>query len=71
VVTAAAAIMVAVFSGFVVGEVPGLQQLGIVLAAGVLVDATIVRLALVPGLVAIFGAWSWWLPNRLASRLGP
>jgi RND superfamily putative drug exporter len=65
VVTAAAAIMVAVFSGFVLGEVPGLQQLGIVLAAGVLLDATVVRLALVPGLVAIFGRWSWWLPERL------
>ncbi len=64
VVTAAAAIMVAVFSGFVLGEVPGLQQLGIVLAAGVLIDATVVRLAVVPGLVAIFGRWSWWLPER-------
>jgi RND superfamily putative drug exporter len=67
VVTAAAAIMVAVFSGFVLGEVPGLQQLGIVLAAGVLVDATVVRLALVPGLVAILGRWGWWLPARLGA----
>jgi RND superfamily putative drug exporter len=65
VVTAAAAIMVAVFSGFVVGDVPGLQQLGIVLAAGVLVDATVVRLALLPSLVAILGRWSWWSPARL------
>ena len=70
VVTAAAAIMVAVFSGFVLGDVPGLQQLGIVLAVGVLVDATVVRLAVVPGLVAIFGSWSWWLPARLVGR-GP
>jgi RND superfamily putative drug exporter len=68
VVTAAAAIMVAVFSGFVVGDVPGLQQLGIVLAVGVLVDATVVRLAVVPGLVAIFGRWSWWLPARWSGR---
>ena len=71
VVTAAAAIMVAVFSGFVLGDVPGLQQLGIVLAAGVLVDATVVRLALVPGLVAILGRWSWWLPERLERRARP
>ena len=71
VVTAAAAIMVAVFSGFVLGDVPGLQQLGIVLAVGVLVDATVVRLAVVPGLVAIFGRWSWWLPARLAARARP
>jgi putative drug exporter of the RND superfamily len=68
VVTAAAVIMVAVFSGFVLGAVPGLQQLGIVLAAGVLVDATVVRLALVPGIVAILGRWSWWLPQWLADR---
>jgi RND superfamily putative drug exporter len=63
--------MVAVFSGFVLGDVPGLQQLGIVLAVGVLVDATVVRLAIVPGLVAIFGRWSWWLPGRLAGRGHP
>jgi RND superfamily putative drug exporter len=66
IVTAAAAIMVAVFAGFAVGEVPGLEQLGIVLAAGVLIDATVVRLALVPAVVAILGRWSWWLPGRLA-----
>jgi len=71
VVTAAAAIMFAVFSGFVLGDVPGLQQLGIVLAAGVLIDATVVRLALVPGLVAILGRWSWWLPTRLVCRGSP
>jgi len=70
VVTAAAAIMVAVFSGFVLGDVPGLQQLGIVLAVGVLVDATVVRLAVVPGLVAILGKWSWWVPERSSGR-GP
>jgi len=70
VVTAAAAIMVAVFSGFVLGDVPGLQQLGIVLAVGVLVDATVVRLAVVPGLVAILGKWSWWVPERWSGR-GP
>ncbi len=64
VVTAAAAIMVAVFSGFVLGDVPGLQQLGIVLAVGVLVDATVVRLAVVPGLVAILGKWCWWRGGR-------
>ena len=71
VVTAAAAIMVAVFSGFVVGDVPGLQQLGIVLAAGVLVDATLVRLALLPSLVSILGRWSWWSPARLGGSPSP
>ena len=65
IVTAAAAIMVAVFAGFALGDVPGLEQLGVVLAAGVLVDATVVRLALVPATVAILGRWSWWAPGRL------
>jgi RND superfamily putative drug exporter len=71
VVTAAAAIMVAVFSGFFLGDVPGLQQLGIVLAAGVLLDATVVRLVLVPGIIAILGRWSWWAPAGLSGRARP
>ena len=66
IVTAAAAIMVAVFSGFVAGRVPGLQQFGLGLALGVLVDATVVRLMLVPSLVYLGGRWSWWLPARPA-----
>jgi RND superfamily putative drug exporter len=71
VVTAAAAIMVAVFAGFVLGDVPGLEQLGIALAAGVLVDATVVRLALVPAIVAILGRIAWWAPERLSGRAAP
>ena len=66
IVTAAAAIMVAVFSGFVVGRVPGLQQLGLGLALGVLIDATVVRLLLVPSLVYVGGRRSWWLPASIA-----
>jgi RND superfamily putative drug exporter len=66
IVTAAAAIMVAVFSGFVAGRVPGLQQLGLGLALGVLVDATVVRLLLVPSLVYLGGRLSWWLPAPIA-----
>ncbi len=63
IVTAAAAIMVAVFSGFVAGRVPGLQQFGLGLALGVLIDATLVRLMLVPSLVYLGGRRSWWLPG--------
>lgn len=66
IVTAAALIMVAVFSGFIVGRIPGLQQFGLGLALGVLIDATIVRLMLVPSLVYLGGARSWWLPARAA-----
>jgi RND superfamily putative drug exporter len=64
VVTAAAAIMIAAFSGFVAGRVPGLRQFGVGLAVGVFLDATLVRVVLVPSLMAVLGRWNWWLPTR-------
>ena len=42
----------------------GLRQLGLGLALGVLLDATIVRSVLVPALMAVLGRWNWWLPAR-------
>ncbi len=66
IITAAAIIMVAAFSGFVAGSIVGLQQFGLGLAVAILVDATIVRALLVPALMAWFGRWNWWLPARLA-----
>ena len=66
IVTAAAIVMVAAFSGFVAGRVVGLQQFGIGLAVAIFVDATIVRALLVPSLMAWFGRWNWWLPAPLA-----
>jgi uncharacterized membrane protein YdfJ with MMPL/SSD domain len=72
IVTAAALVMVVAFSGFVAGSVPALQQLGVALAAAVLIDATLVRVLLVPALMAILGRWNWWLPTTLsAERHGP
>jgi len=68
IVTAAALIMVVVFSGFVAGRVPGLQQFGLGLALGVLVDATIVRMLLAPSLIVLCGKANWWLP-AWAARL--
>ena len=64
VITAAALVMTVSFVGFVVGSVPGLQQLGLGLAFAVLIDATLVRALLVPSLMAILGRWNWWLPGR-------
>ncbi len=61
IVTAAAIVMVAAFSGFVAGSVVGLQQFGLGLAV-----ATIVRALLVPSLMAMFGRWNWWLPESVA-----
>jgi RND superfamily putative drug exporter len=66
IVTAAAIIMVAAFSGFVAGSIVGLQEFGLGLAVAIFVDATIVRALLVPSLMAVFGRWNWWLPARLA-----
>jgi putative drug exporter of the RND superfamily len=66
VVTAAALIMVAAFAGFVAGEIAGLQQLGLGLALGVLLDATLVRMALLPSLMTVLGRFNWWLPPRVA-----
>jgi len=62
VVTAAALIMVAAFSGFIAGRVAGLQEFGAGLAIAVLLDATVVRALLVPSLMALFGRWNWWNP---------
>ncbi|HEY3542571.1 MAG TPA: MMPL family transporter [Gaiellaceae bacterium] len=63
IVTAAALIMVAAFSGFLAGRIAGLQEFGAGLALAILLDATIVRAILVPSLMAIFGRWNWYLPR--------
>ena len=64
IITAAALIMVAAFSGFVAGRVAGLQEFGVGLALAILIDATLVRAILVPSLMAVFGRWNWWLPRE-------
>jgi RND superfamily putative drug exporter len=66
IVTAAAIVMVAAFSGFIAGRVVGLQEFGFGLAIAIFLDATIVRALLVPSLMALFGRWNWWLPGRVA-----
>ena len=66
IITAAALIMVAAFSGFVAGRIAGLQEFGLGLALAVLIDATIVRMILVPSLMAVIDRYNWWLPARIA-----
>ncbi len=66
IVTAAALIMVAAFSGFVAGRIASLQQFGVGLALAVLIDATIVRALLVPSVMAVLGRYNWWLPAGVA-----
>jgi RND superfamily putative drug exporter len=66
IVTAAGLVMIAAFSGFMIGRILGLQQFGFGLAVAILVDVTIVRMLLLPSAMALFGRWNWWLPDRAA-----
>lgn len=65
VVTAAAVIMVSVFSGFITSGESLIQMLGFALAFGILIDAFIVRMTIVPALMALMGKSAWWLPKWL------
>ncbi|HXW78357.1 MAG TPA: MMPL family transporter [Acidimicrobiales bacterium] len=65
-VTSAAIIMVAVFAVFATLSMQDFKQLGVGLGAAVLVDATLVRLALLPSLVVLLGERSWYLPRCLS-----
>lgn len=69
-ITSAALIMIAVFIGFAFAGMPLVAQLGVACAVAIAVDATVVRLVLVPALMAMFDRWNWWLPGWL-DRLLP
>jgi RND superfamily putative drug exporter len=69
VITAAAAIMVAVFAAFVPSTDVGIKVIGVGMAAAILIDATVVRLLLVPAVMHLLGEKNWWLPAWLDSRL--
>jgi RND superfamily putative drug exporter len=74
VITAAAAVMVVVFLAFVTSGEIFLELLGIGMATAVLVDATLVRMVLVPALMQLFGRANWWMPrwlDRAVPRLAP
>ena len=70
VITAAAAIMVAVFGAFVPSDMVFLKVIGIGLATAIFVDATVVRMLLVPAVMELLGERNWWLPGWL-DRLLP
>ena len=72
VITAAAIIMVCVFSAFVLGDDRNLKLFGLGMAVAVFVDATVVRMVLVPATMELLGARNWWLPkwlDRILPRL--
>jgi uncharacterized membrane protein YdfJ with MMPL/SSD domain len=65
IITGAALIIVAVFSGFASGELIMFQQMGFGVAAALLIDATIIRSVVLPAMMKLFGAWNWYLPRWL------
>jgi RND superfamily putative drug exporter len=69
VITAAALIMISVFASFVLGDDPTIKMFGIGLAAAVLLDATIVRMVIVPAVMTVAGKAAWWLPRWLDRAL--
>ncbi len=65
VISSAALIMVSVFGVFVLTGVPSIKQLGLGNAVAIAIDATLVRLILVPAAMQLLGSWNWWLPGWL------
>ena len=73
VITGAALIMVTVFAAFALADVITIKSIGVGMAIAVFVDATIIRVLLVPATMRLMGRWNWWAPGplgRLADRLG-
>ncbi len=73
VITGAALIMITVFASFALAEVITIKSVGVGMAIAVAVDATIIRVLLVPATMRLMGRWNWWAPGilgRLVDRLG-
>jgi uncharacterized membrane protein YdfJ with MMPL/SSD domain len=73
VITGAALIMVVVFAAFALADTITIKSIGVGMSIAVLIDATIIRILLVPATMRLLGQWNWWAPGplgRLAARLG-
>jgi RND superfamily putative drug exporter len=73
VITGAALIMVSVFAAFALADIITIKSIGVGMAIAVLLDATIIRVLLVPATMRLLGEWNWWAPGplkRFADRLG-
>ncbi|HZK05927.1 MAG TPA: MMPL family transporter [Actinomycetaceae bacterium] len=67
IITSAAAIMMLLFVGLILGDLIVIKEVGFALALTVFVDATIVRMLLVPATMTVLGKWNWWAPRPLKS----
>jgi RND superfamily putative drug exporter len=73
IITGAALIMITVFGAFALAEIITIKSIGVGMAIAVFLDATIVRVLLVPATMRLMGRWNWWAPGvlgRFADRLG-
>jgi len=68
-ITSATVIMVGVFLAFVSAGLPAVQRIGLTVAVAIAIDATVVRLVLVPATMVLLNRWNWWLPPALERRL--
>jgi RND superfamily putative drug exporter len=66
IITGAALIIVVVFAGFAAGQLVMFQQMGFGVAVALLVDATLIRMVVVPAAMVLLGRWNWYLPNWLS-----
>ena len=74
IITAAAALLIVVTAGFATGQIVVTQLIGVGMAAGIFLDATLIRALLVPATMRLLGRWNWWAPGplgRLHHRAGP
>jgi putative drug exporter of the RND superfamily len=69
VITSAALIMTVVFLSFVANPSPFVKMMGLGLATAIVLDATVVRMVVVPAAMSLLGHWNWWLPSWLDRRL--
>lgn len=73
IISSAAAVIILVFAGFATGQLLVIKQVGIGLAVAVFLDATLVRMLLVPATMTLLNEWNWWAPaplRRLYARRG-
>ena len=65
IITSAAAIMITVFGGFAFASLVPIKAMGVGLACAVFLDATIIRVVMVPSTMRLMGHWNWWIPKWL------
>ena len=73
IITSAALLMCIVFAGFVLARVLAVKETGVALVLAIVIDATLVRMLLVPATMSVLGEWNWWAPRwmkRLHARFG-